>query len=178
VRYPSTDAICFPRLESFETRRSAVGISCDLEVLAVLEKARANQPAMDNSIFIPPVDPAKGDLLPMSDAQIAEWTANGQRDYAVLIIDCVDSYAVCTPETVWVGHSPVMHLRVREVISCESPDLYSSLVEAGKKAAQARRRSLKKCKYCKQTLPPEHGDGPRDDFACHGCMTQHMGIIF
>ncbi len=133
---------------------------------------------MDNSIFIPPVDPATGDLYPMSDAQIAEWTTNGQSDYAVLIIECTDSYAVCTPETIWLGQSPVMHLRVRDVIRCESPDLYSSLVEAGKKAAQARRRSLKKCKYCKQTLPPEHGDGPRDDFACHGCMTQHMGIIF
>jgi len=114
----------------------------------------------------------------MSDEQIAEWTANGENDFAVFIIDCFDSYAVCTPQTVWRDHSPVMHLRVRDVIEGNTADLDSHLAESGKKAAQARRRSLKKCKYCQRITPPEHGDGPRSDFACHECMTQHMGVIF
>jgi len=114
----------------------------------------------------------------MSDEQIAEWTTNGESDFAVFIIDCFDSYAVCTPQTVWYGHSPVMHLRVRDVIEGTAAEIDSRLVESRKKAAQARRRSLKKCKYCKQMTPPEHGDGLRSDFICHGCMTQHMDVIF
>ena len=114
----------------------------------------------------------------MSDEQVAEWTADGGSDFAVFMIDCFDSYAVCTPQTVWCGHSPVMHLRVRDVVEGNIVDLSSRLVESRKKAAQARRRSLKKCKYCKRVTPPEHGDGSRSDFACHGCMTQHMGVIF
>jgi hypothetical protein len=114
----------------------------------------------------------------MSDVQIAEWIANGESDFAVFIIDCLDAYAVCTPQAVWCGHSPVMHLRVRDVFEDNTVDVDSRLVESGKKAAQARRRLLKKCKYCKQITPPEHGDGPHSDFGCHGCMTQHMGVIF
>jgi hypothetical protein len=57
----------------------------------------------------------------------------------------------------------------------QSGELLSNLVDAVDRAALARRATFRVCKYCKEYLPPENMESKT---TCHGCATEHLGVIY
>lgn len=59
-----------------------------------------------------------------------------------------------------------------EPVSVECKALLSDCFQA---ALKKRQSEFKKCRYCGETVPPEHRFS-RD--VCHGCASRHIGVVY
>lgn len=57
-------------------------------------------------------------------------------------------------------------------------------LEEARRILRNRRRSYRRCHFCREKTPPEWGerDGFGDEhgsyFVCHGCMSKELGVVF
>ena len=119
-------------------------------------------------------------LLQMFPKSIASRTRDCiQIDYlgdqGVVMLLTPESVEIRLPTTDWTqgSHGPVASssLKKRHSLAHDSEsDIVASIYEA----VSEREAKFKVCPYCHKEFPPEHMAAG----ACHGCASNHLGIVF
>jgi hypothetical protein len=90
------------------------------------------------------------------------------------------------PETVEIRHrmaswplpyAPVMTTRTWRRMRLEDANV-SELVSAWVEARKAWKRMLRRCCHCRELLSPGHLMRLGGKTMCHGCATEHHGVVF
>lgn len=77
----------------------------------------------------------------------------------------------------WATHTPVLKLGDVHAVGGFPIDV-EELCAAIRTAAATRRATFESCIQCGRDLPPEHTTDIDDETICHGCATQHYGVVF
>jgi hypothetical protein len=81
----------------------------------------------------------------------------------------------------WEGHYPSPILITKHLLTWECLNQVTReekehlMVETLMKTINNRKRQHKTCQFCKKKFPPER---LFDSSSCHGCATEHFGIIY
>jgi hypothetical protein len=113
-----------------------------------------------------------GGLTRTRDAIQIDW--GGERGIVVLCTPEAMELRLPTVEWTCGPYGPAPSSRLWRRIQYEKLDR-DGLKSLFEKAWEARKREFKRCKYCGEEYPPEHGF---ENNVCHGCASEHEGVRF
>jgi hypothetical protein len=100
---------------------------------------------------------------------------DGDDEKGVVILVTAETIELRLPTVEWTcgAYGPARASRLWKRVRAEalSDDGLGSMIQL---AVKARRAEFKRCKYCKQLVPPEHRSGN----AWHGCASRYDGVVY
>lgn len=105
---------------------------------------------------------------------VIEIEIEGERGIVVLVTP--EAFEIRMPTTEWLGGvcDPAPSSRFWKRVSADklTEDDLARLLD---RALKARQREFKRCRYCGESVPPEHRIS---DDVCHGCASRYEGVVF
>ena len=107
-----------------------------------------------------------------------EITSGGEEGVVLLVTEEAIEFRLPTVEWTGGAYGPVATSRLWKRVSVEKitemgeldATAFLSLLTAARKK---RASQFKKCRFCKESFPPEHRHGD----VCHGCAEKHLGVV-
>ena len=98
---------------------------------------------------------------------------NSHEEIVVLVTP--EAFEIRLPTIKWTGgtHGPVATTRFWRRVRSASVDV-ARLQAVIKEASEVRRSEFCLCRFCGESFPIES----RLDDVCHGCASQHLGVVF
>ena len=109
------------------------------------------------------------------------WWLRDKNDGVLIAVDREDCLSVSRP--IRRVHGPSPEVSVTPATSKAITTRDEALDEI-RRIIGNRRRSYRRCHFCGEKTPPEFGertaivDGEPNRFACHGCMSSELGVVF
>lgn len=106
-------------------------------------------------------------------SEVIQVRLNSYEGIVVLVTS--EAFEIRLPTIEWTRgtHAPVAVTRIWRRVRAAKIDI-TRLRAAIEEAAAERRNEFSPCRFCGEIVPIEH----RLDDVCHGCASQHLGVVF
>jgi len=121
--------------------------------------------------------------LQLPDCKVSRTRDAIQIDYfgdrGVTLLLTPEYVDVRLPTIDWTqgSHGPVASSRSwrrYKIVRPDTDDGMTPLLDLVHGGLERRRREFRKCRFCGKEVPVEHRTGD----ACHGCASEHLGIVY
>lgn len=109
------------------------------------------------------------------------WWLTVEDDGVLVAVKDNGDLFVCRPIRRIAGPPPELRVTAGTMTRVATQD---DAIEEVRRLLRNRRRSYRRCHFCQNRTPPEYGErtevGPNEPeaFVCHGCMSEHLGVVF